>query len=215
MIKKIVKLLIKRTSYYNKLLNYNKLEEYWKWLYSGKPIPPPDIVKQMIVKEYANRYHVKIMVETGTYEGAMINAVKDVFDKIYSIELSNELYLNASKKFEKCGHIKVYNGDSSEIMPKVIGNINEACLFWLDGHYMESVGIKAEKKTPIIEEIKHIANHSVKNHILLVDDARYFTGHDNYPALKQFCNIINEKFSNHSFIVENDIIRITPKQSLY
>ncbi len=215
MIGKIIKLLIKRTRYYNRLLNYIRLEEYWKWLYSGKPVPPPDVVKQMTVKEYANRYRIKIMIETGTYTGNMIHTVKDFFDKIYSIELSSEHYINVKKRFRKYGHIEIYSGDSSEIICKIIEDVNESCLFWLDAHYMESVDVKGEKGTPIIEEIRHISNHCIKTHVVLVDDARHFTGENDYPTLKKFRDVINAKFPNHSFVVKNDIMRITPKQSLY
>ena len=210
MIEKIIKLLIKRTSYYNRLLNYDKLEEYWKWLYSGKPVPPPDIVKQMTVKEYANRYNIKIMVETGTYRGDMIFAVEDIFDKMYSIELDDMLYMDATKRFEKYRNIKIIKGDSSEVLPNVLENINESCLFWLDGHYMPSIGTKGEKETPIIEEIEHISSHPIKNHVLLVDDARHFIGKDSYPSMKEFRDIVSVRFPKHSFTVENDMVRITP-----
>jgi len=58
---------------------------------SGKPIPVSHIVKQMAVRAYAARYGTRTFVETGNYLGEMIFAVKDIFDRIISRELSTEL----------------------------------------------------------------------------------------------------------------------------
>ena len=210
MIEKIINLLIKRTSYYNRLLNYDKLEEYWKWLYSGKPIPPLDIVKQMTVKEYANRYGIRTMVETGTYLGSMVSASRGVFERIYSIELDDDLFRNALKQFEGCSDINIVQGDSSSEIRNVLENASEACLFWLDGHYMPSVGARGNDETPVLQEIEHISNHPVKGHVLLVDDARHFVGENDYPSIEEFRTIVSTRFPQHTFEVQDDIIRIAP-----
>ena len=53
---------------------------------SDAPVPPPHVVKQRVLREYAERYELKVFVETGTYRGDMVQAMKPLFDKIYSIE---------------------------------------------------------------------------------------------------------------------------------
>src|SRR5258706_16154496 len=70
----------------------NSGKEIHKWESAGRPIPPPDAVKQKVVREYAERFRIKLLVETGTYLGDMINAVKDVFSVIHSIELDKALF---------------------------------------------------------------------------------------------------------------------------
>jgi uncharacterized protein with ACT and thioredoxin-like domain len=55
-------------------------------------IPPGEQVKQRYVREYGSRFGIEVLVETGTFMGDMINAVKKDFKSIYSIELSRDLY---------------------------------------------------------------------------------------------------------------------------
>jgi len=216
MIKRLIIQVLSKSGYLrDNYLNDLEHERYWKWLYEGKPIPPPDLVKQITVKEYANRYNTNIMVETGTYKGDMVFAVKNMFDRIYTIELNDVLYSNAVERFSKYRKVSVIKGDSERELSKIIEDINEPCLFWLDAHYMESVGTKGQKETPIVKEVEYISKHSIKNHVLLIDDARYFTSENDYPSVEELRDIVRTRLPNHSFYVKNDIIRITPNVLFY
>lgn len=196
---------------------YRKIKKFWhkkkfrKWTLSGKPIPPPHMVKQLTVKTYAAQFGIDIFVETGTYLGEMIGAVKYNFKKIYSIELGHELYENARKKFSKHKHILIVNGDSAEVLPEILMDMKEPCLFWLDGHYSGGNTAKGEKETPIMEELKQICAHPVKKHVILIDDAREFTGKNDYPTLESLRIFIGARLPHHEFDVQDDIIRIYKK----
>lgn len=207
MLKQLIKAVIKRTSFYCIIQNYRTIKTYWEWLYSGKPIPPPHIVKQMIVKEYANKYRVRIFIETGSYMGDMVYAVKDYFDKIYSIELDEKLFESAKNRFLNINHISILQGDSSKVLPNIIDQIKEPCLFWLDGHYSEGITAKGKRETPILDELQHIISHSVKDHIILIDDARLFTGQNDYPTLEFLRDLIRRGYPGYVFDVKEDIIR--------
>jgi hypothetical protein len=73
---------------------------------------------------------------------------------------------------------------------------------------------KGEKDTPIKEELLQIINHKVKDHIILIDDARLFNGENDYPGIKKIKNLISKYLPSHTFEVKNDIIRILPKSNL-
>jgi hypothetical protein len=62
-----------------------------RWTLRGKTAPPPHVIKQRAIKSYARRFGLSVFVETGTYLGDMVEAVRPHFKKIYSIELSEEL----------------------------------------------------------------------------------------------------------------------------
>lgn len=62
-----------------------------EWISKGRPVPPPQVVKAGALKEYAKRYALHVLVETGTYQGDMLEVLRRDFDTIYSIELSPEL----------------------------------------------------------------------------------------------------------------------------
>ncbi len=180
-----------------------------EWQMSGKPVPPPHIVKRLIVKEYATKFSFNILIETGTYFGDMIYAVMDTFSKLYSIELDDEMYRNALNKFKRFKHIEILHGDSGEVLCKILGNISEPCLFWLDAHYSGGLTAKNEVETPIMQEIKTILSHHIRNHCILIDDARKFVGQSNYPTIERLKEFILSKRPDSLFDVQDDIIRIT------
>ena len=196
---------------YRIIKNFWHKKKYRKWILSDKPIPPPHMVKQITVKTYAVQFGLDIFVETGTYLGEMVNAVKYNFKKIYSIELSHELYENAREKFSKHKHILIVNGDSAEVLPEILIHVKEPCLFWLDGHYSGGNTAKGEKETPIMEELKQICANPDKNHVILIDDAREFTGQNDYPTIESLRTFIGARLPDYEFDVKDDIIRIYKK----
>jgi hypothetical protein len=184
------------------------LNEYIEWVECGKPVPPPDIIKQITVKTYANKYGSKTFVETGTYLGDMVFAVRGIFNRIYSVELGDKLYENAKARFSKHGHISILHGNSAELLPEILRQIKEPCLFWLDAHYSAGITAKGGILTPILQEIKHIFGHPIKDHIILIDDAADFNGENDYPTVEELRKLVLENKPNYEFGVKNNIIRI-------
>jgi hypothetical protein len=180
------------------------------WISKGSPVPPPPLYKQLLVREYGKAYKIKILVETGTFLGEMILACHDNFDRIYSIELDKSLFVNATENFRSMGHIKILQGDSSVELPGVLSKIMLPALFWLDGHYSGGFTAKGKTNTPILKELTHIIRHPVKNHVILIDDARCFNGTEDYPSIEELKEMIDNNLPQSVFEVRNDIIRITP-----
>lgn len=181
-----------------------------EWKKRGRPVPAPSCFKQKVVMDYGKRFGLHTLVETGTYRGEMVYAAKDAFSRIYSIELSRKFYERAKSLFSGYGHITIYRGDSSAVLPKILESADEPCLFWLDAHYSGGDTAKGESDTPIWAELESIAKHKVKGHVILIDDARDFTGKNGYPTLKELEGFCKKRFPKHSMSVEDDIIRITP-----
>src|SRR2546425_6234629 len=50
---------------------------------------------------YTTLFRSQIFVETGTYRGDMVEAMKPLFHKIYSIELSDALFAEAQRRDRK------------------------------------------------------------------------------------------------------------------
>ena len=84
----------------------------------------------------------------------------------------------------------------------------EPCLFWLDGHYSAGITAKGEKETPIWEELEHICDHPIKNHVILIDDASLFVGKNDYPNLDSLQKFVESRFPDNIFEVRDDMIRI-------
>lgn len=182
----------------------------WHWKRKGCPVPPPHQVKQMVIEEYQKRYSCSVLVETGIYLGDMVEAQGNNFKRIISIELDQHLYERAKHKFRKKSHITIYQGDSSKILPQIMPTITESALFWLDGHYSAGFTAKGDKETPIYEELEVIFQDSTHDHILLVDDARLFTGQSDYQTIEELSDFIRGKNKDYIIEVKDDIIRAVP-----
>lgn len=174
------------------------------------PILTSQPIKQKTVKDYAKKYGIKTFIESGTYLGMMVKAVKNSFEKIYTIELDYKLYNHVKNKFKNLRYIKVLHGDSSKILPKILEDIKDPCLFWLDAHYSKGITAKGDKESPIMNEISCILAHKIKDHVILIDDADAFVGKNDYPKISQLRKIILNKLAGMKFYVRDNIIRITP-----
>ncbi len=173
----------------------------------GGMLPLTPEFKQKNIKEYAKEYNCKILIETGTYLGDTVNALKNDFDEIFTIELSKDLFEKATKRFNNVSKIHCYQGNSKDILPNILDNINQIPIFWLDAHYSAGITAKGDKDTPIIEELKIILSKLNKT-VILIDDAREFGTEADYPSLFNVECLIKKSFPKADFKVYNDVIRI-------
>jgi hypothetical protein len=192
----------------NIYVKWDQRKEFNAWKKKGKGGSSPHILKQKIIREFSNNNNLKTLVETGTYRGDMVEAMKKYFNKIYSIELDKELYRKAKNRFNNQKKISIKQGDSSNVLKNIIPLLSEPAIFWLDGHYSAGVTAKGEKETPILEELNVILNESRLSHILLIDDARLFGVDRNYPSIKKLSQFIKEQRAEAIISVKDDIIRV-------
>ena len=206
MIKKFLKFFAPEIAlnYYRNKTNKIRFKE---WEENGCLLPAPHLIKQLTIKEYKKKYKYELLVETGTYTGEMVEAQRKIFKKIYSIELSTELYEAALERFSKENNIVIINGDSGKVLSELISQIDEPAIFWLDGHYSGGITARGEKECPIFEELDAIFCYQKFNHILLIDDARCFTGKGDYPTIELLEKYVKSKNHNYKLQVKHDIIR--------
>ena len=102
-----------------------------QWRLTGRPIPPPPTVKASIVKAYQHRFGPRVFVETGTFAGGMIDAVRDRFERITSLELDPGWHARAVQSFRGQAHTNLLQGDSG-VRRRRSRDATELALFWLD-----------------------------------------------------------------------------------
>ena len=116
----LLKKIIKKTSLYYPLRNWwakrKSQKELVDWIKTGKPVPPPHIIKQKALRDYSKMYGLRILVETGTCIGDMVEAMKADFNRIYSIELSTDLYEQAMKRFKGVKNVELLHGARSIVV---------------------------------------------------------------------------------------------------
>jgi len=128
-------------------------------------------------KQFTNN---NVFVETGSYLGDGIQMAYDAgFEKIISIEISEEFCKNCSERFQNIREVNIVMGDSADILGDVIHDINEPITFWLDGHYSGGDLPKGKYLSPLIQELDAIGRHPVKSHTILIDDIWCWRDMDN------------------------------------
>jgi len=206
LLKKIIVLFL--PAYFFRMLKSKKQKrQLADWYLSGCPIPPPHIVKQNTIEAYRQKSGYTVFIETGTFMGEMVDAQKSRFERVISIELGQDLFIKAQKKFARDKNVTIVQGDSGKVLVEIMRHINEPAIFWLDGHYSGGITAKGEKNSPIFEELKAIFSDKFNNHIILIDDARDFVGKGDYPTISEISDFINGINENYRIMVENDIIR--------
>jgi hypothetical protein len=182
--------------------NVSAPTEYVLWRLKGSPGPKvPHLVKQRVIQEYAREFNLPVLIETGTNYAHMIYVQQDHFREIYSIELDEWRAESARRKFAGRPSIHVLQGDSGEVLPKLLPAITEPCLFWLDGHDFDI-------STPVKKELDALFKHAIQDHVLLIDDARWFDGRTDYPTIEQLRDKVAREYPGHLLEVKDDIIRI-------
>ena len=167
--------------------------------------------KHEMLRNFQERFGCTTLIETGTYLGDTTYALANRFRRIYSVELDPALAKLAQKRFIKSPHITIYQGDSGKILPQILQKISERCLFWLDSHYSEGITARGAIDTPIADELTAIFSHPIKNHVVLIDDAREFNGTNGYPTIEKLEEYVRKENQNYIIETEKDIIRIYPK----
>lgn len=177
------------------------------WNRYNAPTPGPHKIKQLTIAELGKKYGCKILVETGTFRGDMMEAQKNNFDKLYSVELSVDFWEAAKKRFKNDSQINLLQGDSGEVLPKLVPTIEQPALFWLDGHYCGGKTALSAIECPIYAEIDAVFKNNI-GHVMLIDDARLFIGKHDYPTIPDLTKYIKNINSDYSVSVIDDMIRV-------
>lgn len=113
-----------------------------------------------LTTEYLDKYSQgRTIIETGTFEGETVRLLQEYgkFDNILSIEIHEGLYLAAYNNFKNDPRVKLYLGDSIDVLRKIVPHLTEASTFWLDAH--ASGPYKGGTyPSPLIQELQIIAN---------------------------------------------------------
>jgi hypothetical protein len=182
------------------------------WELRGRPAPPPHIFKVRVLKEIAREYGLRTLVETGTYKGATIDALKGEFEELFSIELDEELHADAVQKYSGCRHVKLILGDSGEVLPRLVGELDSPALFWLDAHWSGGATARGDEDTPILRELDCVLSSTQRNAIV-VDDLRLFGKDPGYPTVADVVHLVQERSGDLAGIeIKDDLLRIVPSK---
>lgn len=203
--------LIRRVPLLRPILEHRQRAALVRWEKAGRPVPPPGLHKQQVIRTYGRNVGIRVLVETGTLFGDTLYALRNDFDRLISIELDESLYKAAFRRFRSFKNIENLHGDSGERIHDVLADLKERAVFWLDGHFSGGITATADEETPINRELDAILRHPIRDHIVLIDDARCFGRDPDYPTIEQLRDFLQRKSPRSQMTIEDDIIRILPE----
>lgn len=186
------------------------MERMWRRL--GCPVPPPAPVKRRMLAALIDALRAEVFVETGTYLGDTVAALQDHVRTIHSIELGEKLFRDAQRRFSGCDNVCLWHGDSGDVLPEVLSQIEGRCVFWLDGHYSAGITAKGIEDTPILRELTHIFSADLPPYIVAIDDARCFNGTGGYPCLQSLVTLVSTEKPGLQCLCGMDTVCFVPTE---
>lgn len=126
-----------------------------------------------------------LFVETGTNEGNTLAHASLRFDRCFSIEQNEKLYLAALEKFKFKSNVVIHHGHSPVVLKRIL-DPSIATTFWLDAHYSgngNTLGTGGE--CPLMDELAAILSfHWETPPIIMIDDAFMFDDTVPHPGSK-------------------------------
>jgi hypothetical protein len=182
----------------------------WKWwLHTDHSGALPSLRKRRLLRSVGRRFGLKVLVETGTYLGDTVAAVRRDFRHVYSIELGHELARAAQSRFSGA-NVTILEGDSGRLLSSVVSGLAEPALFWLDGHYSGAVTARGDKDTPVLAELQAILASPVAGHVLLIDDIAWVGRQVGVDGIQQLRERITAVWPTWTVEERNDVLRAYP-----
>lgn len=194
-----------------KRLNDRRRRErrYCEAILRGEYPLPPQSVKLAVIRHNIPSSHPRVFIETGTYHGDTVAAIKDMYSSVISIEVDEALYKKACVRFAADKNVRIVHGDCAREMPTILATLHEPAVFWLDGHYSGGETGKGEVEDPILISLNQIAALPAQEHVIFIDDARTFDGCEGRPDISEVFNCIKKIDSRYIIRVQCDIIVAT------
>jgi hypothetical protein len=170
------------------------------------------IKKRQIINDYAIKFSLQHLVETGTYLGQSTNFFSKRLVKVQTIELNLALFDYAKQKFKKRNNIVCHFGDSQIVLKEILDNLDEPSIFFLDGHMSGGITSGGSSPSPVKSELQLLKKFKlISNSVIFLDDARGFDGTNSYPDLVEISDWCSELNFCKPQIIE-DMIVLVPTQ---
>ncbi len=176
------------------------------WENAGRKGRPPEPVKHRNLLEIARKNGLKLLIETGTYHADTLYALRNEFEELHSVELSDDYYSLSRFRLSGYPHIHLHHGDSAIVLPRIVEALQRPALFWLDAHYgiyRDHGAAEGVTYAPVLQELGHIfSKGGAVRHCVAIDDAHYFGSDKNYPTIDEVEKFFTDK--NISVMIRND-----------
>lgn len=167
------------------------------------------------VENLKTRLKITSFFETGTFQGETTLWAASKFDSVVTVEASQAIYDSTRERFVGVTNISAYCEDSRVLMRRLLPTLPPT-IFWLDAHWCgdgRTEGLNDE--CPVLSELE-IIKPFFKDHVVLIDDARYFLTKppaphkpEHWPSVSEILSVLLTDTLPHVQIFE-DVIVLAP-----
>jgi len=152
-------------------------------------------------------YNVRTVVETGTFKGSTTLFFGSFFDKVYTIEVQPDFFLESQETLRPFGNVQCHLGNSPTILRHILPPLREErILFYLDAHWYANC--------PLLAELKTIQKTHRNNCIIVIDDFKVpgrpdipydsYNGDDfSFEYIRKHLDKLFDKYTFHYIIPKN------------
>lgn len=163
---------------------------------AGRVAAPADRAKRrFLLRLFKQRRHT-LLVESGTFLGGTIDYFLPHARRIISVEIEPELHQAARTRFASSPSVELLLGDAMEVIPRVLAEVTDPPLVYLDGHFTggvnEQPGQFIEPAPGILRKLGEVG--LPPGTTIVVDDLRLFGRGDGFPALDELTAAAHESF---------------------
>jgi hypothetical protein len=184
--------------------------EYSRWKVNRAGTSIPRLEKVRLILQSAAIVNADTFVETGTYLGDTIAAVKGTFRELYSIELDERLYRGAAFRFARSPNVHLVHGDSAVEIKVISSRVRRPAVFWLDAHFSGAESARGPVETPILAEVETILGTRPFREAIMIDDADHFDGRNGYPTREVLESLVQSMRPGTVVRLESNVLRILP-----
>lgn len=166
--------------------------------------------KAKMIARVAKAYGIDTFVETGTHLGDTTNDLRDAFSSLVTIEIDPALHSQAKKRFASQPQIKCILGDSGIELAKIAAALDEATLFWLDGHYSGDGTGGEGSAAPLRAELDAVSMSPRQDHVIVIDDISDFVVQLGQESLSSVLAKLETMNPNFRFYFDFDMLFVVP-----
>jgi predicted O-methyltransferase YrrM len=179
----------------------------WKFFRGSRQALSAIAKRRMILAELRSR-NLRTIVETGTFLGDTTYFLSSRGYRVITLEVDPLLANLARARFSGRDNVRAIEGDSAKLMPKLVPELDQPALFFLDGHYSGSGTGMGEQETPVVKEVEAILAGARDGSVVIIDDARCFGSRPDYPPLADFLMLLRNRGVGDA-VVKDDNIRFS------
>jgi FkbM family methyltransferase len=176
-------------------------------------------VDLQLIRSLKRQLPLPVFVETGTFQGDTTARVANLFEKVYTVELSKQIFDSTSKRLASFANVKMIHASSPDAIRSLADELSQrSVLYWLDAHWCGGATAGQVSECPLIGELSAIGALN-DDSVVLIDDARLFIAppprpHNvrEWPGLLEAVDRLRGLSNRHRLWIINDVFIFVPER---